>query len=196
MGKRTAKFVVGTLALGAAIAIAAAWQGQQTSSQSSQTSQQSSTQSSQSGSGRATATASSSGSARSSGSQSGFLTGRQGASGSGGGFAVSAPPPTHAVIFTEGSSWVEGKSWRAQPGFAEHSAYMQRLLMAGKVVYGGPWRDEPGALTILRAASDEEARQIVDADPFVQNGVLVPDLKAWTVVFDGVSIGRTRHGGQ
>ena len=51
----------------------------------------------------------------------------------------------------------------------------------------GPLSDGAGppsgaGLTILRAASAQEARAVADADPFVVNGLRTYELKEWTIM--------------
>lgn len=56
-----------------------------------------------------------------------------------------------------------------------HVAHLEALDRAGRLVYGGPIRDESdrsiGALLILDAPDLEAARAIVDQDPYVTSGV-------------------------
>jgi uncharacterized protein YciI len=56
-----------------------------------------------------------------------------------------------------------------------HVAHLEALDRAGRLVYGGPIRDESdrsvGALLILDAPDIEAARAIVDQDPYVTSGV-------------------------
>jgi uncharacterized protein len=68
-----------------------------------------------------------------------------------------------------------------------HLEYMIGLEKRGIVFASGPLSDGAGppdgaGLTILRAASASEARQIAEADPFVRNGVRSYELKEWTIM--------------
>jgi len=68
-----------------------------------------------------------------------------------------------------------------------HLEYMIALEKRGVVFASGPLSDGEGppsgaGLTILRAASAKEAREIAEADPFVKNGVRSFELKEWTVM--------------
>jgi uncharacterized protein len=68
-----------------------------------------------------------------------------------------------------------------------HLEYMIGLEKRGVVFASGPLSDGSGpptgaGLTILRVSSAEAAREIADADPFVQSGLRTFELKEWTVM--------------
>ena len=68
-----------------------------------------------------------------------------------------------------------------------HLEYMIGLEKAGALFASGPLT-EPGGeprgdgLTILRAASADEARRLAEADPFSVNGLRTVELREWTVM--------------
>jgi uncharacterized protein len=69
----------------------------------------------------------------------------------------------------------------------EHLEYMIGLEKRGVLFASGPLADGEGpatgaGLTILRAASAKEARELAEADPFVRNGLRGYELKEWTVM--------------
>ncbi len=50
---------------------------------------------------------------------------------------------------------------------------------------GGPYADYSGSHTLLENVSEDEARELVLQDPFVENGVFeLEDVRAWTVYVD------------
>ena len=68
-----------------------------------------------------------------------------------------------------------------------HLEYMIALEKRGVLFASGPLSDGQGppngaGLTILRAASAGEARELAQADPFVKNGLRTFELKEWTVM--------------
>lgn len=89
---------------------------------------------------------------------------------------------------------MEGKSTQEQPLFKEHMDYLLLLLRAGKNIMSGPWRDEPGGLTLLRANSDLEADQLIENDPMVKAGILNAEVKAWNVIMDASGTATIRSG--
>lgn len=69
----------------------------------------------------------------------------------------------------------------------QHLEYMIGLEKQGLLFASGPLTAQPGApagdgLTILRAASAEEARKIAAYDPFVVNKLRTFDVREWTVM--------------
>jgi len=73
---------------------------------------------------------------------------------------------------------------------AAHLEYMIGLEKRGVLFASGPLADSEGppepptgaGLTILRAASAQEARALAEADPFVRNGLRSFELKEWTIM--------------
>ncbi|HET7516480.1 MAG TPA: YciI family protein [Actinomycetes bacterium] len=60
-----------------------------------------------------------------------------------------------------------------------HVAYWHQLRLPGYL--GGPFQDRTGGLITFQAEDDERARRAVDADPFMQEGLLEAHwLKQWT----------------
>lgn len=141
--------------------------------------QQTSTSSTVRGGGSASGSATASGSAFGQGGGSG--------SGSGSGGTRSIPMPTHAIIWEPGPSWIEGRPVTEQPGFQAHIRYLLQFVKTGQNLLSGPWRDEPGGLTILSVRTDEQAQRIAYEDPAVKSGLFVPQVKAWKVVMGSIA---------
>lgn len=152
--------------LGMTLLGALAW-SQGTSSQSQQTSEK--RQTSQSGTGRASA--SSSASASSNGGQ------RASASGGGSQSASSLPKPTHALFYR-----IVGEDGSVSERVMQaHNEYLVSLARAGRVILSGPWRDEPGEMTLVQVRTDEQADEIIANDPAVKAGAMTGERKAWRV---------------
>jgi uncharacterized protein YciI len=64
---------------------------------------------------------------------------------------------------------------RRQANRERHVAHLEALDRAGRLVYGGPIRDESdrsiGAVLVLDAPDLDAARAIVEQDPYVVGGV-------------------------
>jgi uncharacterized protein YciI len=77
---------------------------------------------------------------------------------------------------------------KLKPLLPAHFEYMISLEKRGVLFDSGPFSDPGGGppngagLTILRAASADEARALAEADPFVANGLRTFELKEWTVM--------------
>lgn len=57
-----------------------------------------------------------------------------------------------------------------------HYEYLQQATLIGKVVLAGPCLDETFGVVILRAESDEAARQFMLNDPSVISNVMLAEL--------------------
>jgi len=65
----------------------------------------------------------------------------------------------------------------------DHLAYLSSLQEEGTVVLAGPVGDGSGAMMVLRVGSGEEARRVVEGDPYTAAGVAVDHvLRPWNVV--------------
>ena len=76
---------------------------------------------------------------------------------------------------------------KLKPFLSAHLEYMIGLEKRGVVFASGPLADGEGppsghGLTVLRAASAEEARALAEADPFFVNGLRTFELKEWTIM--------------
>jgi uncharacterized protein len=89
--------------------------------------------------------------------------------------------------------WRAGPAWTSGPPeeqdrWEEHAAFIDRLIERGIFVMGGPFADYSGSHTLLENVSEEEARELVLQDPFVENGVFeLEDVRAWNVYVDQLS---------
>jgi len=75
----------------------------------------------------------------------------------------------------------------------KHLEYMIGLEKKGVLFASGPLAEADGktrgdGLTILRAASAEDARRIAEADPFVVAGLRNFELREWTVMEGSLGI--------
>ena len=75
----------------------------------------------------------------------------------------------------------------------QHLEYMIGLEKTGVLFASGPLSAAPGApvgdgLTILRAASADEARSIASADPFVINKLRTFEVREWTVMEGSIGV--------
>jgi uncharacterized protein YciI len=75
----------------------------------------------------------------------------------------------------------------------QHLEYMIGLEQKGVLFASGPFSVTPGqpigdGLTILRAASADEAREIASADPFVVNKLRTFEVREWTLMEGSIGI--------
>ena len=65
----------------------------------------------------------------------------------------------------------------------EHRKYLASLLAKGQLAASGPFTDDSGALIIYEASSPDEAKKLLEGDPFSQAGVFVRyQLRPWNPV--------------
>jgi uncharacterized protein YciI len=93
-----------------------------------------------------------------------------------------AQPVYYAILLTPGDNWVAGKSVYEQ-NLAEHGKYMKVLLDEKKLFMAGPFTDNGGALIILKAKSADDALEIMNRDPAVQNKTFKAELHEWRIFF-------------
>lgn len=70
----------------------------------------------------------------------------------------------------------------------DHLAYARSLHEKGKLVLAGPVGDGSGAMMVLQLGSEQEAAEIIKADPYTAAGVGVDHvLRPWNVVVPATS---------
>ncbi|MET0556589.1 MAG: YciI family protein [Vicinamibacteria bacterium] len=91
-----------------------------------------------------------------------------------------APAPARAndvfaATFRTGPAWDQAKAPQDQAHFAAHSQNLRALRAEGRLLLGGRY----GALglVVLRAASLDEARSLVERDPSVKAGTFAVEVE-------------------
>ncbi len=90
-----------------------------------------------------------------------------------------------AVVNEQGPKWDAARAMREQDGWAEHAAFMDRLVDDRLVVAGGPLRGgaKHRALLILRADDEAALTARLATDPWMRSGVLRSgELLRWEVL--------------
>jgi uncharacterized protein YciI len=88
------------------------------------------------------------------------------------------------VRVSAGPSWTSGPP-EDQPDWDEHEVFVDRLVEEGTFVMGGPFADNSGSMSLLEGLTADEARELMQKDPFVANGVfVVEDIRDWTLYVD------------
>lgn len=71
---------------------------------------------------------------------------------------------------------------QTRPG---HREYLRSLLDAGKIRQSGPWADDTGAMIVYETADAEEARSLLENDPYRAAGVIAnATIKEWNIVME------------
>jgi uncharacterized protein YciI len=102
--------------------------------------------------------------------------------------AASPPSPivtgeVYALVFSTGPSWDKAKPPGEQAFFADHSKNLRDLRAEGRLLLGGRFSDQ--GLVLVRAASLDEARALVDRDPSVQNGTFQAEVHLFRAFMPG-----------
>jgi uncharacterized protein YciI len=92
-----------------------------------------------------------------------------------------------ALHHRPGPALPQGESVFAQPLFAEHLAFLNRLHSRGLLVAAGPLPDRPGAgMTIVRipAGTEVDVHDLATHDDLsVAQGLLTVEVLTWAVMF-------------
>lgn len=95
--------------------------------------------------------------------------------------------PEHKLIQFQLALLKRGPKWTPNPGKdapelqKQHVNYVQSLMNSDKLMIAGRIQDDEDlkAVYIFRTASAEEAQNLVNADPAVAGGYMVPELHPW-----------------
>jgi uncharacterized protein YciI len=81
--------------------------------------------------------------------------------------------PIRPELVTDPDAWTEEDVRIAEA----HFAYLQKATREGTVILAGRSLDGKGpAVVIFEAASEKEAREFMESDPFVSGGLMRADL--------------------
>jgi uncharacterized protein YciI len=70
-----------------------------------------------------------------------------------------------------------------------HREYLTGVVKSGRLVVGGPYIDDSGAIIIYEAESVEEAEKLLRDDPFAKQGVFVSwTIRPWKVVMSNTDL--------
>jgi len=81
-------------------------------------------------------------------------------------------PQLFAVIRTRGPAFEPSRPLEAQADWAAHAAFMNGLVRDGSVILGGPLEGTADVLLVMRAASADDARVRLAADPWTVQDLL------------------------
>ena len=92
---------------------------------------------------------------------------------------------TFVVISSAGPNRDLSKGTREQPLWDEHAAFIDQLVADGFVLMGGPFPDEAGAMLIVNADDENEVREKLKSDPWMEHGILkLESVKRWEIFID------------
>src|SRR5438093_3742516 len=86
------------------------------------------------------------------------------------------------AISSAGPNRDSSKGTREQPFWDEHAAFIDRLVAEGFISMGGPLVDEGGSLLIFNAEDENEVREKMKNDPWLEKGILKQEgIKRWEI---------------
>ena len=89
------------------------------------------------------------------------------------------------VISSAGRSRDDSKSTREQPLRDEHAAFIDQLVAESFIFMGGPFPDEGGSMLIVNADDENEVREKLKSDPWMEHGILkLESVKRWQIFVD------------
>ena len=96
------------------------------------------------------------------------------------------PPIRYVVFHRPGPRWQPGVDFREQDGVREHVQHYLRFHEQGKLELGGPFllQDAGGMMVATRAVSQEELETFAAADPAVQSGLLLYEIRPWLTAME------------
>ena len=97
-----------------------------------------------------------------------------------------ARPVRYVVFHTPGPKWKNGIDFREQEGVGEHVQHYLKLHEQGKLELGGPFllQDAGGMMVATKDVSPEELEKFAAADPAVQSGLLVYEVRPWLTAME------------
>jgi uncharacterized protein YciI len=92
---------------------------------------------------------------------------------------------TFVTISSAGPNRDLSRGTREQPLWDDHAAFIDQLVADGFILMGGPLVDEAGAMLIVNAADENEVREKLKSDPWMECGVLkLESVKRWQIFID------------
>jgi uncharacterized protein YciI len=89
------------------------------------------------------------------------------------------------VSLVPGPNWDAARDRREQSGWAEHAAFMDRLVDSGFLVLGGPVGEHLDTLHLIEAADESEVRGRLAQDPWARDLMLeVGSIRSWSLWLD------------
>ena len=88
-----------------------------------------------------------------------------------------------AVIYRPGKTWTAGLPFQEQPGVFDHRDFLAGQRDAGTLVFGGPFLDDSGGLSVFDVESEVALRALLERDETVQRGLLMYEHHPYALPF-------------
>jgi uncharacterized protein YciI len=95
-------------------------------------------------------------------------------------------PVRYVVFHRPGPRWRQGVDFREQDGVGEHVQHYLKFHDQGKLELGGPFllQDAGGMMVATKDISKEELEAFAAADPAVQSGLLIYEVRPWLTAME------------
>jgi len=87
------------------------------------------------------------------------------------------------LLYGRGENWKGNENWDKQDLMA-HGKYMATLQAQGVLLRGGPFDDGSGGMSVIAVETEEDAKNIIENDPVIQNKVFSVRLIPWLIAFE------------
>jgi uncharacterized protein YciI len=92
----------------------------------------------------------------------------------------------HVIVTQTGPSFDPSLPLERQSEWEEHAEFMEALVDDGFIVLGGPLDDGTQRVVLaIEAASEEEIRDRLGADPWSDSHLVLEAIEPWTIRLDG-----------
>ena len=88
------------------------------------------------------------------------------------------------VLRQSGPDFDRSRPLEEQSGWAEHAAFMDRLVDEGFIVLGGPLAGEGRVAHAVEADSQDAVRATLARDPWSETHLRVDSIEPWTIRLD------------
>ena len=97
-----------------------------------------------------------------------------------------ARPIRYVVLHKPGPKWQYGVDYREQAGVGEHVQHYMKFHEQGKLELGGPFLlpDMGVMMVTTKDISREEIEAFAAADPAVQSGLLLIEIRPWMTAME------------
>src|SRR5215213_1344519 len=97
-----------------------------------------------------------------------------------------ARPVRFVVVHRPGPKWQTGVDFREPDGVSEHVQHYLKLHEQGRLELGGPFllQDAGGMMVATKDVSQEELETFAAADPAIQTGLLIYEIRPWLTVME------------
>ena len=92
----------------------------------------------------------------------------------------------YVVFHRPGPKWKPGVDFREQAGVGEHVRHYRLLHEQGKLELGGPFllQNAGGMMVATKEVQQEELEAFAAADPAVQAGLLLFEIRPWLTAME------------